>query len=106
MPVAGIVLVCSLPIPILAGLYWHWRVYSLYKRLGDRVKNISYYWFCFQFQNPSFAKQLPGYSGFLDHLPDDLSTHVVTVRRQIRCATAALAIWMILAVILFGVSGL
>jgi hypothetical protein len=105
MSFAGIALLCSLPIPILAVLYWHWRVYALYEQLGDSVKNISYYWFSFQFQSPRFAKQLPGYAGFLDALTDDLLARVMTVRRQMRRATVTIGLWMIFAVTLFCISG-
>jgi hypothetical protein len=36
--------------PVLAALFWHARVYPLYRLLGERVGDLSYYWFCFQFQ--------------------------------------------------------
>jgi hypothetical protein len=78
MSVEGIVVLASLPIPVLAALFWHARVYSLYRLLGERwpeieqqllqgphqpqpvrrvsipkpAGDLSYYWFSFQFQSP------------------------------------------------------
>ena len=105
MSFSGIALLCSLPIPILAALYWHWRVYAVYKLVRDRNRNISYYWFSFQFQNQSFAKQLPGYVDFFHSQPDGLLACVATVRRQTRWVTVVMVLWMVLAIILFCISG-
>jgi len=60
MPVEGILILASLPVPVLAALFWHARVYPLYRLLGERVGDLSYYWFCFQFQTPGIAQQVPG----------------------------------------------
>jgi hypothetical protein len=104
MSAAGVVFLASLPIPIVASLYWHWKVMGLYRSLGDRVKEISYYWFSFQFQNPSFASQLPGYVDVLKGLPEDQAAKVVLIRRQARYATATAACWGLLFVFLIAVS--
>ena len=105
MSIAGIALLCSLAIPMLAAIYWHWRVYGLYRMLGGPSKNISYYWFSFQFQNPRFARQLPGYVELLDPQTDDLKARIVIVRLQMRYATYIMVVWILFAVILFWVAG-
>ena len=104
LSVEGIVLLGSLPIPVLAGLFWHWRVYSLYKLLGDRASEAGYYWFAFQVQNPNFSRQLSGHVDLLESLPQDLSAQVLAVRRQIRDATLAMAFWMLLVFVLIALS--
>ena len=70
-PLAGILLLCSLPIPIFLAVYWQWKVYGLYRRLGPQVRDIGYYWFSFQFQSPNMARQLPGYVDFSSLLPEE-----------------------------------
>ena len=40
MSVEGIVVLASLPIPVLAALFMHARVYSLYRLLGERWPEI------------------------------------------------------------------
>jgi hypothetical protein len=42
MSVEGILVLASLPIPVLAALLWHARVYSPYRLLGERVGNLGY----------------------------------------------------------------
>jgi hypothetical protein len=44
----------------LAGLYWHWRVFSLYRSLIQVKDKFGYDEFSFQFQSPYLAKQLGG----------------------------------------------
>jgi len=92
----GVVLLVSMPIPITAGFYWHWKALGFYRSLGDRVKGMSYYWFSFQFQNPGFAKQLPGYVDVLKGLPEDQAARIITIRRQMRYATMTVACWSLL----------
>jgi hypothetical protein len=48
--IAAVVLVC---IMLLAGLYWHWRVFSLYRSLIQVKDKFGYDEFSFQFQSPS-----------------------------------------------------
>jgi hypothetical protein len=102
MSVTGIVFLVTLPIPVLASLFWHWKVYSLYRLLGDRVRNTSYYWFSFQFQNPNLAQQLGGYVDIFASLPEGLSAQVTTVRRQARYAISIVACWGLFFVVLIG----
>lgn len=54
IPIAVIGLVC---IMLLAALYWHWRVYSLYKSLDEVKRKFIYSEFSFQFQNPWLGLQ-------------------------------------------------
>ena len=104
MSVEGIVLLASLPIPVLAALFWHARVYSLYRLLGERVGNLSYYWFSFELQTPQLAKLLPGYADRFGSLPEGLAAQVTIVRRGMRWAELIMACWMLLAVTLIGLS--
>jgi hypothetical protein len=104
MSVEGIVALASLPIPVLAVLFWHARVYSLYRLLGERVRNISYYLFSFQLQTPKLAKLFPGYVDLFSSLPEDLAVRVSIVRREIRSAELTMACWMLLTVTLIGLS--
>jgi hypothetical protein len=104
-PLAGILLLCSLPILIFLGIYWHWKVYGLYRRLGPQVRDIGYYWFSFQFQTPNMARQLPGYVDFSSLMPEESLEQMGSVRRQARRITTAMLLWIIAAVVLFVISG-
>jgi hypothetical protein len=104
MSVEGIVGLASLPIPVLAALFWHARVYSLYRLLGERVGNLSYYWFSFQFQTPHLARLFPGYVDLFNSLPEDLAAHVSIVRRDMKRAEMIMACWTLLIVTLIGLS--
>jgi hypothetical protein len=104
MSLARLLLICSLPIPVFIGAFWHWNAYSVYRMLGDRVGDISYYWFSFVFQTPGLAKQLPGFVDYFDSLPHDLSKRVMLARRRMRLAHVLAAAWMILVVTLFCIS--
>jgi hypothetical protein len=104
MSVEGIVVLASLPIPVLAGLFWHARVYSLYRLLGERVGNLSYYWFSFQLQSPHFARQLPGYVDLWSSLPENLAAQVSIVRREMKWAELIMACWVLLLFTLIGLS--
>jgi hypothetical protein len=104
MSVEGILLLASLPVPVPAALFWHVRVYSLYRLLGERVGNISYYWFSFQFQTPGIARQFPGFVDFFSSLQKDLAAKVFVVRRDTKRAEIAMVFWMLLIVTLLGIS--
>ena len=121
MSVEGIVVLASLPIALLAAAFWHVRVYSLYRLLGERwpeieqqllqrrhqpqpvstpkpVGDLSYYWFSFQFQCDWLARQLPGYVDLFSSLPQDLAAQVSIVRRDMRRAELIVACWGLLFV--------
>jgi len=104
MPVEGILILASLPVPVLAALFWHARVYPLYRLLGERVGDLSYYWFCFQFQTPGIAQQLPGYVDLFSSLPDDLAAKVSIVRRDTKRAEIVAMCWILFVVTLLGIS--
>jgi len=104
MSVEGIFVLASLPIPVLVVLFWHARVYSLYRSLGERVGNVSYYWFSFQFQTPGLARQFPGFVDLFSSLPEDLPAKVFVVRHDTKRAEIAVALWMLLIVTLIGIS--
>jgi hypothetical protein len=104
MSVEGILVLASLPIPVLAALFWHARVYSLYRLLGERVGNLSYCWFCFQFQTPGIARQLPGFVDLFSSLPDDLAAKVFIVRRDTKRAEIVMLFWTLFMGALLGIS--
>jgi hypothetical protein len=104
MSVEGILVLASLPIPVLAALFWHARVYSLYRLLGERVGKLSYYWFSFQFQTPQLARLYPGFVDLFSSLPEDLAAQVVVVRRDMKRAQMIMAFWMLFIVTLLGIS--
>jgi len=72
--------------------------------LGERVVNLSYYWFCFQFQNPGIARHFPGFVDLFGSLPEDLAAQVFVVRRDMKRAEMIIAFWMLLIVTLIGIS--
>src|SRR5262245_45973189 len=104
MSVEGILVLASLPILVLAALFWHARVYPLYRLLGERVGDLSYYWFCFQFQTPGIARQLPGYVDLFSSLPDDMVARVFVVRRDTKRAEIIMLFWTLLIATLIGIS--
>ena len=104
MSVEGIVVSASLPIPVLAVLFWHARVYSLYRSLGERGGNLGYNWFSFQLANPYWASKFPGYVDNFGSLPEDLAARISTVRREIKWAELIMACWMLLILTLIGLS--
>ena len=98
---ARTILLSSLPIPFLAGAYWHYKVFTLYKQLGPRVRSVGYYWFSTQVQTPSLATQLFGTVDFSSYLSTDDLAHIALVRRYVRIVHVVVALWMIVAVALF-----
>ena len=104
MSVEGILVLVSLPVPVLAALFWHTRVYSLYRLLGERVGNLGYYWSSFQFQTPGIARQFPGFVDLFRSLPDDLAAKVFIVRRDTRRAEIVMVFWTLLVGTLLGIS--
>lgn len=92
LPIAVAGLVC---IMLLAALYWHWRVYSLYNSLDEVKRKFIYSEFSFQFQNPWFAKQLGG-PMFRDELPSDLLARVEVIRQQMRYVVFGVACCIII----------
>jgi hypothetical protein len=128
MSVEGIVVLASLPIPVLAALFSHARLYSLYRLLGERwpeieqqlsrgahqpqlvrrvsipkpAGDLSYYWFSFQFQSHWLARQLLGYVDLFSSLPQDLAAQVSIVRRDMKWAQLIVACWGLLFVTMIG----
>src|SRR5262245_11187636 len=104
MSVVGILVLASLPVPVLAALFWHARVYQLYRLPCERVRDLSYYWFCFQFQTPGIARQLPGYVDLFSSLPDDLAAKAFIARRDTKRAEIVLLLWTLFVGTLLGIS--
>jgi hypothetical protein len=131
MSIQVIIALAWLPTPVLAALFWHARVYSLYRVLGERwpeieqqvlqgrnqtqpvrrasipkpAGDLSYYWFSFQFQSPHFASQLPGYVDLFSSLPEDLAAQVSVVRRETKWVQLISVGWTLLLIaIVIGLS--
>jgi hypothetical protein len=103
MSTKGMIFLVSLPIPILAAVFWHDRVYSLYRLLDDPAEKVGYYWFSFRLQNPWLSRQLPGHVEPLSSIPDD-PERVASVRRQIRIAHLIMGAWVLLSFALFALT--
>lgn len=113
----------------LAALFWHARVYSLYRLFGERwpeierqllqgrrqpqplrrvsiprpAGDLSYTWFAIQLANPWYASNFPGYVDLFSSLPEDLAARVSDVRREMKWAELFSVCWTLLLVaILFG----
>ena len=95
MSVPGILFIGLVCIMLLAALYWHWRVYALYRSLDEVKRKFIYSEFSFQFANPWLAKQL-GRPMLRDELSPDLLARVEVVRRQMRHVELGLACCVIL----------
>ena len=95
MSVPGILLIGLVCIMLLAALYWHWRVYSLFRSLGEVKRKFIYAEFAFQLANPWLARQL-GRPMLRDQLSPDLLARVEVARRQIRRVELGLACCVIL----------
>lgn len=104
MSLKGIIALATLPVPLMASLFWHWQVYALYRSLGDRVRSMGYYLFSFRFANPYLARQSLGYEDIVDSLPTDLAARFMIVRRQTRFAARIVAAWALLCFLLIGLS--
>jgi hypothetical protein len=81
----------SFAVMLLCVLYWHWRVYSLYRSLDDVRSKFVYMEFSFQFQSPWLAKQLGG-PMFRDALSPAQQMQVAAVNRQVRRVAAIFAV--------------
>jgi hypothetical protein len=91
-------LLCTM---LLCALYWHWRVYSLYRSLDEVKHKFVYSEFSFQFQSPWFARQLRG-PMFRDELSPEEEMQVAAVSRQLRpamivvgCCVAIMFVWIV-----------
>src|SRR4051812_26730336 len=105
MPVGGIVILASLPIPVLAAVYVHVRIYSLYKLFREHLGGIGFYWFFVCFKSPSqFARQFTGGEDIFRSLPENLAAQLAAARRDTRRADRIVGLWVLFAVIVFGVT--
>jgi hypothetical protein len=78
----------------------YWKIYSVYKSVGDDAKRLGFFWFSFQFQVPRFA------SGFLepldpDRLPDSSRQYLNRTQHQLRLIRTMAISWVLL-VLAFG----
>jgi hypothetical protein len=83
--------VALLLVMLLCALYWHWRIYSLYRSLEDVRHKFVYSEFCFQFQSPWLAAQLGG-PMFREGLSPEQKMRVAAVSRQLRPAMVVLSV--------------
>jgi hypothetical protein len=72
-------------------LYWHWRIYSLYRSLDEVRRKFVYTEFCFQFQSPAIAAWLGG-PMFRDGLTLEQQLQVAAVDRQLLPARVTFAV--------------
>jgi hypothetical protein len=100
MLITEIILLASLSIPVLSVLFLYVRIYLVYRLLNDRIGNISYVWFSYEFQLPhQFARLYPGYVDF-STLPEDLRAQVSAARRDLNRVRAVLACWIIFVLVM------
>jgi hypothetical protein len=86
---------------LLCVSYWHWRVYSLYKSLGEVGRRFPYTEFSFQFQSPWLAGQLGG-PMFRDALSSEQKMLVIAVGRQTRRIMRVIAVCGAICVSVFA----
>jgi hypothetical protein len=124
VPVKAIVLLASLPIPVLAAALWHIRVYSIYRLFGERwpeieqlrlqerrqplpvrrvnipkpTGDLSYTWFSSEFANPWWMSNFPGYVNLFSSLPEDLAAQVSIARRDTMRAQLIAVCWGVLMI--------
>jgi hypothetical protein len=83
---------------MLYPLYFYWKIYGVYRALGNRTKELGFFWFSFQFQHPVVSRGMKSYLNYYDALPDDLKARVDAVRRQLRSHVASLGVWILFVV--------
>jgi hypothetical protein len=95
-----ILFICSAALLLLYPPFVYWKIYSVYKALGDEAKRLGFFRFSFQFQVPRFA------SGFLepldpDRVPDSSRQYFNRIQRQLRLIRTIAISWVLL-VLAFG----
>jgi hypothetical protein len=81
--------------------YAYWKIYEVYKLLGDRTGNLGFFWFSFQFQHPVFSRGMRSYLDYFDGLPDDLKACVSAARSELRRRHLMVILWIVF-VLAFG----
>jgi hypothetical protein len=76
--------------------YHYWKIYKVYKLLGDCTGNLGFFWFSFQFQHPVFSKGMRSYLDYFDGLPDELKARVLATRSELRRHVLAFLLWIAL----------
>jgi hypothetical protein len=82
---------------LLCAVYWHWRVYALYRSLDDVRDRFAYTEFSFQFGRPWSSRQLGG-PMFRNGLSPHQEMRVQAVMQQLR---PAIVVYRICALVLF-----
>ena len=91
----------SFAVMLLCVSYWHWRVFSLYKSLGEIGRRFAYMEFCFQFQAPWLAGQLGG-PMFRDALSPEQQMQVIAVDQRARRIMRVVAVCGVVCVFAFA----
>ena len=91
----GTVALLMLHLPIV-----YWKIYLVYRALGDQPRHLGFFWFSFQFQMPIFAKGMPNYLD-LESFPDSLRIQISGTRHQLRIIRAIASLWLVF-VLAFG----
>jgi hypothetical protein len=79
------------------------RLYRLYKLLGQRVGNLGFLSFSWQYGNRQFASQLPSYVDWYDSLPEDLAAQASIVHREYTRVNVVIVCWFMFILILLFV---
>ena len=87
---------------ILIALYWHVRIFLLYRSLEEIRQKFPYTEFAFQFQAPGYAKRLGG-PMFRDDLSSGQSLQVKELERHIRATKFIFAVCGYVVIFLFVV---
>jgi hypothetical protein len=95
-----IVFLGTVAVLMLYAPFVYWKIYSVYKALGEKAKHLGFFWFSFQFQMPIFAKGMPNYLD-LDSFPDSLRIQISRAQRQLRFTRTIASVWLVL-VLAFG----
>jgi hypothetical protein len=92
-PVTVAVLALNVPLT-------YWKIYLVYRAVGEQARRLGFFWFSFQFQSPIFARGMPNYLD-LDSLPGSLRIKISGTRRQLRFVAGISVLWLFL-VLAFG----
>jgi hypothetical protein len=84
---------------VAVGLYpigAYWRIHGLYKRAGQQVEKVGFFWFSFYVQSPQFGRG----AKVLEALPRDLQAEASTIRSRLGREANAIFAWIVLLILL------
>lgn len=108
MNILAIIFIALFLTALFAQAYMAWKVFTLYRLLGDRKKDIDFYSLCvWMLYGVAWASwRLGPQIREFDNLPEDLLERLPLIRRQTKPAkTLYCLVWAIfIALLLFGIS--